>query len=495
MIPSAHAAVLLIYLLALSLPAAAAVRVPSIFGSEMVFQRNQVAPVWGWAEPGEQVTVEFASQLVHTTADTDGSWKVALAPLETSFEGRTLTIRGDRSDQRLRFDNILVGEIWILAGQSNMGWPVSKSLEGDVAQTRANYPWLRIFRQSPNEGASDERAPDVKNGTWTICTPATAATVSAVGFFFAESLHPHLSTPVALVHTQMGATWIESWIDPSTLATLPGSAPYAAMIRQAQEDVAAGTKKLEDSLLGVHRFRRPGGLYNGKVAPLQPFAIRGVLWYQGEGNANRAMAPHYFDMLSALVGTWRRDWQQGDFPFIIVQLPRFAKGTDTPSWPLLREMQLRASRALPNTGLVVTIDTGERDDIHPPEKRPVGKRTAKLARALVYGEHIEGRSPQLEHHEIKGRQAILHFSHVDTGLKTQEGELRGFEICGNDRIFKPAQAQITNSNTVVVTSTEVSEAIAVRYAWAPFPEANLVGGGGLPASPFRTDTFASPPLE
>ena len=261
------------------------------------------------------------------------------------------------------------------------------------------------------------------------------------------------------------------------------------MIAQARRDVAAGTKKLEESMLGPFGFRRPGGLYNGKVTPVQPFAIRGVLWYQGEGNASEKLAPHYHELLTALIAGWRRDWGQGDFPFLIVQLPGFDEKRPGANWPLLRDMQLRVAREVSQTGLVVTIDQGERDNIHPAAKQPVGERAARLARALVYGEEIEGTGPQLEGQEVQGATVQLRFRHVGSGLKSGGGELTGFEICGQDRKFVPAHARITGLDTVSVAAPDVPLPVAVRYAWKGFPAGNLLGGDDLPASPGRTDGF------
>ncbi len=471
--------------------ALAEVRTPSIFGAHMVLQCDRPVPIWGWADPGEQITVEFAGQKKSQTTAANGQWRVTLEPLAASHEPRVLRVQGANTKRSLRFADVLVGEVWVLGGQSNMGWPLEKSAGGDLARTRADYPWLRIFSQAPNQGVADTPAPDVRSGAWRACRPENAGSISGVGFFFAEALHPQLRVPIALVNTAMGGTWIESWIDPPTLQTLPGARPYEEMIARARAEVAEGKKKLEESMLGPFAFRRPGGLYYGKVAPLQPFAIRGVLWYQGEGNANAQMAPHYDAMLSALIASWRRDWQQGDFPFLIVQLPAFGEKSPAASWPLLREMQLRVSREVKNTGLVVTIDTGERANIHPADKQPVGARAARLACALAYGGAMDGTGPQLEAHAITGGAVTLRFSHVGGGLKSPGGAPKGFEICGVDRKFVPALARIDGPETVSVWSPHVPRPIAVRYAWAAVPECNLLGGDGLPASPGRTDNFAA----
>lgn len=470
-------------------PAAAAVRTPSILGSDMVLQRDRMVPVWGWADPGERITVEFAGQAKSAVAAADGRWRISLDPMSASAAPRTLTIRGDRSERPLVYENVLVGEVWILGGQSNMGWPLEKSTGGAEAAAGANHPWLRVFSQSPYQGAADAPAPDVKGGRWSVCRPETAGRISGVGFYFATSLQPLIRVPIALVQTAMGATWIESWIDPPTLRAVPGARPYEDMIAQAEIEVAAGRKSLELSTLGANRFRRPGALYYGKVTPVQPFAIRGVLWYQGEGNASEKLAPHYHELLTALIAGWRRDWGQGDFPFLIVQLPGFDEKRPGANWPLLRDMQLRVAREVSQTGLVVTIDQGERDNIHPAAKQPVGERAARLARALVYGEEIEGTGPQLEGQEVQGATVQLRFRHVGSGLKSGGGELTGFEICGQDRKFVPAHARITGLDTVSVAAPDVPLPVAVRYAWKGFPAGNLLGGDDLPASPGRTDSF------
>ena len=241
--------------------------------------------------------------------------------------------------------------------------------------------------------------------------------------------------------------------------------------------------------MGPNHSRRPNALYNGRVTPLMPFAVRGIVWYQGEGNTQIKLAEHYHKLLTTLVQSWRAGFAQGDMPFFIVQLPRYVYDDPWHSWPLVREAQLRVSLAQPNCGLVTLMDEGERKDVHPKNKRPVGERLARLARSMMYGEELVPAGPVLDSHETKDEAVLLRFRHAGEGLQSRGGALRTFTICAADKVFHPARAEITGKGTIRVTGPEVAEPVAVRYAWEPFPDCNLFNSDGLPASPFRTDDY------
>jgi sialate O-acetylesterase len=493
----------------------AELRVAGVFGDHMVLQLEIAVPVWGWAASGETVRVTFAGQEKSATADADGKWIVRLEPMKASPQPRDLTVAGTRSGESITYTDVVVGEVWVLGGQSNMGWGLERSTGGDEAIKCANYPWLRYFSQGRQH--SDSPASDVVKGAkWQTCTPNTAGAISGVGFFFALTLHASKEVPIGLIHTAVSSTYGESWISRAVLEADPffaysleayakaltdypakaeewnqKKAEYAQLVEEAKKAGKPAPVKsdfVEYGPMSPTHFRRPGALYHGRVCPIQPYAIRGMIWYQGEGDAQIKLAERYFTLLSTLARCWRADWKQGDFPILIVQLPRYDYDNPWSSYPLLREAQLRGSQKIPNAGLVVTIDEGG-SNIHPPNKQPVGERLARLARDMVYGEAIEGTGPLYESMEIKDGNIILRFSHVAGNLRRRLGDLRGFMACGADKVFHPALAEITGKNTVRVTCADVAAPVAVRYAWAPAPDCNLVNSDGLPASPFRTDDF------
>ena len=355
----------------------AELRMPSVFANGMVLQKGQPVPVWGEADPGTEVTVEFAGQKKKTVTSDGGKWRVILDPMRVSSEPQPLKVQSSIGNQKSEIGNVLVGEVWVLAGQSNMGWPLSKCDGGPEAAAQADYPWLRIFKQWPNQGACDEPARDVTGGQWVVCTPAQAAQLSGVGFFFARALQKALpeDTPVALINTQMGGTYAECWIP------LEDILPDSPLLKKQAKDIAAGT--YSTNFWGENYFRRPAALYNGKVAPLQPFAVRGVLWYQGEGDSAYWMVAHYPATLTALINSWRQGWQQPDLPFLVVQLPRYNAGAGN-DWPAVRAAQAQVAEAMDGVELIVTIDCGRDDQIHPPDKEPVGERLAHRALQTVY---------------------------------------------------------------------------------------------------------------
>ena len=474
--------VVAVLLCSLVLAVRAELWLPSVFGNGMVLQRDRPVPVWGEADAGAEVSVEFAGQKKTAIADASKHWKVVLDPLSVSSEPRKLTVTSQVSGFKFQVSDVLVGEVWVLAGQSNMGWPLANCDGGQEAAAAADYPWLRIFSQWPNQGACDEPARDVLGGQWNACTPEQAARLSGVGFFFARALHPHLDgVPIALINTQMGGTYAECWIDLPTLEKTPSARPY---LEKAAKEIKPGEVDPK-SYWGENNFRRPAALYNGKVAPLQPFAARGVLWYQGEGNSQKWLAAGHAETLTALVDCWRRGFQQPDLPFLVVQLPRHGEGVGN-DWPAVRAAQAQVARDVPGVELAVTIDCGREDAIHPPDKEPVGERLALLARAKVYGQDVACSGPVFHSVEKTGDALLVRFGYSN-GLFFKGGEAKGFEVCGADRKFVPAQAEILPDGAVKVSSPDVGDPVAVRYGWFNWGEVSLFNGAGLPAAPFTTE--------
>jgi len=629
---------------AVLVPAAQAAVVPhALFSDHAVLQQGRDVPVWGTARDGEQVTVEFAGQKVTTVAH-DGRWLVHLAAVPAGGP-YTMTIAGDN---RVTIADLLVGEVWICSGQSNMerqlglreGQQPIANWEQEVAA--ANHPQLRHFLV-PQKPALEPAAS--VTGRWVVCSPATVADFTAVGYFFGRDLLQARHVPVGLIHSSWGGTPAEAWTSRAALRQRPDFAGPVAQAEQAIAQIKSGTYDqakamaawmqqydagsaegapwsdppldtsawkamtlpvfwekaglpdfdgvvwfrrtfdlpaswnggdaelhlgaIDDadttwvngvavgatdgwqiprlyrvpagvlragsnvvavrvldtggggglygggdslrlapaagrdgpalSLAGPWRYRvaanlatgprppvdptqsplTPGGLYNGMVAPLQPYAIRGVIWYQGEANVGRET--QYRTLFPALIADWRRAWGQGEFPFLFVQIAPFKDMT-----PEIREAQLLAWQHTPNTAMVVTIDCGDAADIHPPHKQPVGARLGLAARALAYGEALEYSGPVFHALRPAGGRAVLAFTHLGGGLVAQGGPLTGFTIAGADRVFHPATAVI-EGDTVAVAAPEVAQPVAVRYGWANVPVGNLFNAAGLPASPFRTD--------
>jgi sialate O-acetylesterase len=623
-----------------------AVQLASPFGDHMILQQGRPVPVWGTAEHGEAVTVEFAGKKKSTKAGADGHWHVELKALAASSESRTLTISGSATPAPLKFNDVLVGEVWLCGGQSNMERQLGPRsgqkpiVNGEAEVAAANHPLIREF-YVPQHSAFTPQS--TTGGAWTVCSPASVGNFTAVGYFFARDLQQARQVPVGIIHSSIGGTPAEAWTSGAGLTGFPEFTEEINQLdRVAADQVAAkqeyltrlarwyrdndpgsGNRPWSDPALdttgwetmvlptlwedaghpdfdGVVWFRRsfdlppgwtdhdvelrlsaiddvdttwvngtevgatsyyntprayhvpatllkptgnviavrvldtgggggiweknlpleiaslggnaaplplagpwqcrfslsldakhwppmnvtnsvsaPTVLYNAMIAPLTPYAMRGVIFYQGEANAGRAR--QYRTLLPALIADWRRLWHQGDFPFLFVQIAPFR---DMP--PEIREAQLLAWQATKNTAMVVTIDCGDAADIHPAHKQPVGARLALAARALAYGESLEYSGPVYASMAIKGGQVVLSFSHLGGGLVAKDGPLTGFTLCGEDKIFHPAKAEITG-NTVTVSSAEIARPVAVRYGWANVAAGNLFNASGLPASPFRTD--------
>ncbi len=437
--------------------ARAAITPHALFSEHAVLQQGVRVPVWGTTDQDEEVTVSIAGQEV-SAKPADGKWRVDLEPLSAGGP-HVLTIKQGATSVELK--DVMIGEVWICGGQSNMQWTLKQSDGGSEAIANSANDKIRLLTV-PREGADKPRT-DVK-AAWSICGPQTSGDFSAVGYFFGRDLQKALDVPVGLIASNVGGTAAEQWM---------------------KKEVIEAHPELKD-------MSKPQGasmLYNAMIAPLAPYAIKGVIWYQGESNASRAY--QYRTLLPAMIKNWRDTFGQGDFPFLIVQIAPYTEIVEEPSdsiWAEIRDAQFHVNQNVPRTALIVTTDVGDEGDIHPRRKEPVGQRLALAARAVGYGEKIEHSGPMYDSMSIDGDKIRLRFKHVGSGLQAKDGELSGFTIAGEDQKFYKADAKI-DGDTVVVSSSEVPKPVAVRYGWAAYPVVNLWNGDDLPASPFRTDSF------
>jgi len=494
--------------LLLAANAFADVRLARIFSDHAVLQRGKPVPVWGTAEPGEKVTVEFRGQKISTVAGDTGEWRVTLKPMPAGGPFQ-MTVRGNNT---VVLNDVLVGEVWVASGQSNMEWPVALSNNAEQEIAQANNPQIRLFVVP--KAVADRPLKDLSGGAWQPCTSETVRNFSAVGYFFARELQRALKVPVGVIETAWGGTPAESWTSKPTLMAHPSLRYLLENWQRAEVDYPQALENYQKQLAEWERAAaqaraegkpepkkpdppqeprtnpwKPSGLFNAMIAPIVPYAIQGAIWYQGESNAGRAY--EYRTLFPAMIQDWREAWAQGDFPFLFVQLANFMAAKPEPgesAWAELREAQLM-TLSLPKTGMAVAIDIGDANDIHPRNKQDVGKRLALNALAIAYGKKVVYSGPIYERMKREGNAIRLYFKHVDGGLTTLNGEpLKGFAIAGADRKFVCAEARI-DGNTVVVSSPQVPEPVAVRYAWADNPVCNLYNRAGLPASPFRTDDW------
>jgi len=520
------------------------VKMPAIFGDHMVLQGEMKIPVWGMAEPDEAVTVTLGESTAKTKADEKGKWHVALPSSKFTDKAQVLTVAGRNT---LKFEDVLVGDVWVCSGQSNMEFTMKRAHNAATEIPKADDPLIRLFFVTKKTSLVPV---DEVTGKWVLCTPETIPSFSAVGYFFAKELRPILKRPMGLIGTYWGGTPAQSW------TSLPGlkKEPVLSGYIEAYDKVSADSEKLkegyEERLAAYKEANQkwkdengaafdaemaqwaedrkkaieanqpqppkptpavpqptappspygtqntPTALFNGMVAPLIPYAIKGVIWYQGEANA--AKSEEYTTLFPTMIKDWREKWAQGDFPFLFVQLACYKPGG--PSWPLLRESQAK-TLSVPNTGMASAVDVGNPADIHPADKLDVGHRLALVARHVAYGENIVFSGPMYESMKVEGDKVVIKFKHTGGGLAigvppwSPKGDvpppadsLQGFVIAGEDKKFVPAEAKI-EGDKVIVSSAQVPKPVAVRYAWDAVPVCNLYNKEQLPAISFRTNDW------
>jgi sialate O-acetylesterase len=476
------------------------VTLPPLISDHMVLQRGLPVHIWGKAAPAEAVSVAFRGATRTATADEIGRWSVYLPPSDAGgpFE---LTVKGNNA---VTLSDVMVGEVWVDSGQSNMEFALRSAMNGADEVAAADHPRIRQFHVT--RGASPFPQADAGGQGWSVCTPQSAGGFSAVAYFFARELEAKLGVAIGLIDSYWGGTPVEAWMSLRALSSsaqfMPAFAQWSDMIDNYAVRAELREKRLKDWQAAVARAQAdgqprppappgdsaldnswmPAGLYNTMIAPLTAYPIGGVIWYQGESNATAARAPLYAAMFEAMIRDWRTAWGVGDFPFLFVQLANY-KTAATAKWPELREAQLQ-TLSVAKTGMAVSIDIGNPDNIHPTNKQDVGKRLALAARAVAYGEKIEYSGPLPRAAAPEASALRLWFDHAGSGLEARSGALQGFLIAGADRKFVPADAAIDGSS-VLVSNASVAQPQYVRYAWADNPECNLYNKDGLPASPFR----------
>jgi sialate O-acetylesterase len=495
----------------LAAPLQASVALAPLFVDGAVIQRDKPVPVWGTADAGEKISVVFAGQNHATTADAGGRWRVNLAALPASSTPREIVIKASNI---ITVRDVLVGEVWLASGQSNMEWPLAYSTDAKKEIAAANFPLVRQFKVAKQPGFTPLAT---VAGTWTPALPDTAGQFSGVAYYFALDLHRKLKVPVGILNSSWGGTGIDTWISPDACRTAPSLAsafqkfetgPRATAEEKAafQESQAAWEKARDDAKAAKQPFSQPApkappglpssrtltALYNGMIHPLVPYALRGAIWYQGESSTSIAAA--YPGRMEALVGGWRQAFDQGDFPFYWVQLPNLDIGGQNQTnwlWAEMREAQAK-SLSIPNTAQAVTLDVGDNKGLHPKNKKPVGERLALLALARTYSmKDVVDSGPAFKSATLEGSAYRITYQPSPSALTPSPAGLTGFELAGRDQVFHPAEAVIDGS-TVVVTSLLVKDPVALRYAYRNAPAVGLFNADGLPAAPFRTDSWPAP---
>ena len=455
--------------------ASAEVRLPSVIGSHMVLQRDEAVPIWGWAEVGEAVTVEFHGKKVSAKADKDGRWEVKLPASKANSKGAKLTIKGSNE---IVLEDVLVGEVWLCSGQSNMEWTVSRSTNAKEEIANGNHPLIRHIKVPHKLSLKPEK--DVPTSGWQVCAPNTVANFTAVGYYFGRHLMNELDVPVGLLGSNWGGTRIEPWTPAEGFKAVPA-------LKESHAD------KLEQFASGKPGRGTPTHMYNAMISPLIPYGIRGALWYQGESNNGEGNL--YHEKMKALIVGWRSVWNKPDLPFYFVQLAPFNYRNKNPKdLPGIWQAQLDTLK-IPHTGMAVTTDITTVNNIHPPNKQDVGKRLALWALAKDYGQkELVYTGPifdKADHSEGKDSMTVSFkkFGGKHHGLKTtdEKDKLTHFEVAGKDGVWHPAEAFIVYGDHVVARSEEVKEPVHVRFGWDHKATPNLFNKAGLPASPFTTE--------
>ncbi len=492
--------------------APAEVRLPAVISDNMALQRDQPIPIWGWADAGETVTVTLAGRSVSAKTTSDRRWQVTLPKLGAQSNPLEMMVRGSSGTSRV-VKNVVVGEVWLATGPSNIHWAVRRCDNAKQEIATARHPKIRFF--TVGRKAADGPQADCA-GSWIECSPKTVGGVSGVGYFFARRLHKDLGVPVGMLQSFWGGSRIEAWTSREAIEAEPALKPildwwaehlakfepgkieagYREKLKRWQQAAASAKTKgkkppkkpspPEDPRTSRHR---PACLYNGMIAPLIPYGMRGVISYQGLGNLFWAQYSHV--LMPTMIHDWRRRWGQGDFPFGMVQPAPYPCDRRPKSGPdayaLLRESQLLLLSTVPNTGVAPTMDIGDPSVLHFTNKQDVGRRMTAWALATVYGRSLAYSGPVYKSMSVEGDRVRIHFSHADSGLSTKDGNPpTHFTVAGRDKVFHPAAAAIEGT-TVVVKSDTVPHPVAVRFAWSDTSVPNLFNGDGLPASLFRTD--------
>lgn len=491
---------LFLIFLSASFSITAQIKLPALVSDNMVLQQDAKVNLWGWASPNEKINIQLGWQnsSIETVANATGDWKVAVNTPKGSEKAYSIIIN---ASNKIVLNNILIGEVWICSGQSNMYFPIGKE-EGtwktgvknyEEEIVKANYPNIRLFTVLTN--ASPKPLDDV-TGRWAACSPESIKTFSAVAYFYGRELYQKLKIPIGLISTSWGGTKAEAW---TSQDVLEGNPDFLTILEEDAKNEKAYQEKLEAYYLNLKNeqlannalkteLKKPKKetnktsyvLYNAMLHPLINYTMKGVIWYQGESNSGKAKL--YQTLFPAMVKNWREDWKQGDFPFYYVQITPHKGQT-----PEIREAQLLSLKVIPNSGMAVTTDVGDTNNIHPIEKQTVGHRLALIALAKTYNENkLVYSGPIYNHMKIKKDKIQLFFDYADSGFKKTTGDLKEFEIAGDDKVYYPAVAKI-DGKTIAVFSEKVKNPVSVRFAWKAVPDPNLFNGENLPASPFRTD--------
>ncbi|MEX2568297.1 MAG: sialate O-acetylesterase [Cyclobacteriaceae bacterium] len=457
----------------------AQLRMPKIFADQMVLQRDQEIPVWGWSDGRERITVEFQEEKYRVRADKEGKWELKMNAFPA---GGPYRLSVSTRDETIVYENVLLGDVWLLGGQSNMEWALKNTNNGEDSIKLADYPNIRLFEVGRN--LSLQPIDELPEAGWSVCTPETIENFSAIGYYFGKRIHADLDVAIGLLDINWGGTVSEAWTSSEALLT------HNDFKEKVATNQVEGPKDFSDPDL-----RRPNNwptsLYFGMLEPVIPFGIKGALWYQGESNAPRAY--QYREIFPLMIQDWRKKWGQGDFPFIWVQLANYKQPSEVPTesdWAELREAQTMAL-SLPNTAQAVIIDKGEANDIHPRDKWTVGERLAKAAKKVAYGMDVVHSGPTFKSMKVEGDQIRISFDHLGSGLKVDDkyGYVKGFSVAGEDKVFHWVKAQ-QDGNDVLLEAGHIDQPVAVRYGWADNPDdLNLYNQEGLPANPFRTDEW------
>lgn len=499
---------IVILIVLVSIDSFSKVKPASLFTNNLVLQRNKIINVWGKADVGEKVTVTFDNQSKHTVADANKYWKIELDPMSAGGPYE-MKIKGENE---ILLKNILIGEVWVCSGQSNMGLAVKNAANGEEEIANANYPMIRLFDVKRMVSDTEQF---YCSGSWAECSPKSVGGFSAAAYYFGRELYKELNVPIGLIESAYGGTEAECWMEKKILKSDNDFVSilnkwdkkmekYPADLAKFNENSAALLKNwYVDSANAVAKGmappRKPGppeapgsrntpcGLFNAMIVPLIPYTIQGVIWYQGEANVKNAF--QYRRLFPALIQNWRDRWGQGEFPFYFVQLPNLYREPEPTKsgWPELRESQM-LSLSVPNTGMAVTIDIGDPTNLHPKNKQDVGHRLALIAESKVYGKDINYSGPIYKNCMIEGKNLHLTFDQVGEGLLCKGSDkLIGFEVLSPDGKILPAEARIAG-NDVVVWNDSIPNPVSARYAWGDDPKCNLYNNALLPASPFRTDS-------